>query len=218
MAIVKVIELGKATVEVAFEGYSASLSEVSRQSGVDFGGAKVNGREINMDHVVYDGDRIFLGAKKIKGNTDSINVKIIQFGVSGGNTDVNVEPGTTIEAAARMLNVNISGVELRLNGAMTAVEPSTELYSDSRIILGKKVKGNIGVDIKFVQFGAAGGGVTNVTVEEGTTLSSAASTARVNLTGLEVRANGSQTVVSGDYRIKSTDSRFILAKKVKGNN
>ena len=141
--VVKIVELGKAVEEVAIDATVATISEVFSAAGRDSGlGVKVNGMDVADTNRVYDGDVLFLNAKKIKGNTDYIEVKFIQFGAGSGITSIAVEPGTSINDAAEAAGKDYSGSEFRVNNDTTATDGASALRSDARVFVSKKVKGN----------------------------------------------------------------------------
>ena len=162
--------------------------------------------------IVRDDDRIFLGAKKIKGNS-IYEVKFIQFGASSSVKNAEVTGGTIGDAAEGIIDIN--GFELRTAAGAT-VSASDMVDSDMKILLTKKVKGNSDyVEVKFIQFGGNTGPST-INVAPGSSVADAASAAEKSIDGFELRT-ASGTLLKPDSTI-DVDTKILLTKKVKGNN
>ena len=217
MITIKVVELGKAVEEYAFEGSTVSVSEVLEASGRSIElGVKVNGAELTETSPVTDGAVVFIGAKKIRGNADYVEVKFVSLGSASGIKTVAVEPGTSIASAAETAGMSLDGFEIKVNGSTASSNASDSLNSDSRIFLTKLVKGNTDyVEVKFVSLGSASG-IKTVAVEPGTSIADAAETAGVSLDGFEIKVNGSTASSNANDSLNS-DSRIFLTKLVKGN-
>ena len=214
MLTVKIVELGKEVVEIAFEN-AVTVSEVLEIAGKEIQEVKINGIDVTGSTVLTSDTTIFLGAKKVKGNADYIEVKFFQFGAAGVNT-VAVEPGTTIKDAADQIGKNFDGFDYKLSNSTSTVDGDTKLYEDTKVFLAKKTKGNADyIEVKFFQFGAAG--VNTVAVEPGTTIKDAADQIGKNFDGFDYKLSNSTSTVDGDTKLYE-DTKVFLAKKTKGNN
>jgi len=217
--IVKIVELGKAIKEVAIEGSCATMSAINAAARMSINEATVNGVDVRNISYVYDGAVIFVNPRKIKGNVDFIEVTFVRFGAAGGGVDkVAVAPGSTIAQAVTASGQNFEGYEFRVNNNTSASESSTPLYGESRIFLTKKIKGNNDefIEVTFVRFGAAGGGVDKVAVAPGSTIAQAVRASGQNFEGYEFRVNNNTSASEASTPLYG-ESRIFLTKKIKGN-
>jgi hypothetical protein len=217
--IIKIVELGKAVKEVAVEGSIVDVNTIAEIAGIVINEATINGYTVTGSTSVRDGDVIFLNPKKIKGNNDFIEVKFVKFGAAGGGIDtVAVAPGSTIADAVAAAGKSYDGFEFRVGTDTTASETSKVLNSSTSIILVKKIKGNNDfIEVKFVKFGAAGGGIDTVAVAPGSTIADAVTAAGKSYDGFEFRV-GTDTTASETSKVLNSSTSIFLVKKIKGNN
>lgn len=112
------------------------------------------GMDVNPNTVLNDGDKVFVG-KKVKGNQDPFEVKLIKMGSGGGIKPMYAQEGMTIkdvidqlpadERAAYYKADGTPAYEYRIDhvkqdGDFVLVKPTDDKAVN--IILSQKVKGN----------------------------------------------------------------------------
>jgi len=217
--IIKIAELGKLTKEVAIEGNYANVDTVERASGLTIANATINGVEVTYDTVIRDGAIILNNLRKIKGNNDFIEVKFVKFGsADGGINTVAVAPGSTIADAIIASGQDYATSDLRVGNDATASDVSRKLYNSTNIFLTKKIKGNNDfIEVKFVKFGSADGGINTVAVAPGSTIADAIAASGQDYATSDLRV-GNDATASDTSRKLYASTNIFLTKKIKGNN
>lgn len=103
----------------------------------------IAGYETRLDGVVVDADKpVFNGAllvamKKIKGNVNTIKVGIMP----GKLTEIVVNDNTTAKEAFQLADLDVSGYEMRLDGAV--IDEDVVINNGNLLVAMKKIKGNV---------------------------------------------------------------------------
>lgn len=113
---------------VSFALYTANLDP----SGYE---VRANGAPCDPSATLEDGDTVLL-VKKIKGNAITIRIGRLP----GRIQEISLDDGKTVGDALRVAGLDVSGYEVRANGA--PCDPSTKLESGDTVLLVKRVKGN----------------------------------------------------------------------------
>lgn len=105
-------------------------------SGYDY---RIDGELVSVDTVIPDGAKILVGAKQIKGNSNTVVLKVGV--IPGAINEFAVEEGTTIQEVLTLANLTATGYDVRLDGEIAQLDDLVE--QDSKlIILAKQIKGN----------------------------------------------------------------------------
>ena len=117
---------------------NASVAQIIELAALNASGyeVRVNGATATTATALNDGDRILL-VKQVKGNVKSVSTCVFP----GEARSWNVEDGATIQEVITLAAINVSGYEVRVNGAASTL--ASTVNDGDRILFVKQVKGNI---------------------------------------------------------------------------
>ena len=140
MITVKAVRFPGQTQEAAIEDGS-KVQDVLRALGLDATGYQIqlNGDVVSLSSSVDDGDMVVL-TKAVKGNLDSITVKVVQF--PGAVRELMLNGDRSLGAALTMAGVTVAaGMQVQLNGEVVT-NRGTQLDDQDQVVVTKNVKGN----------------------------------------------------------------------------
>ena len=141
---INLIELGVKHEPVILDGTDpVTVAAALEAAGIDSFDVKVGGEPVLMTDEVDNGTYIFIGGRKIKGNTEADFVKV-SFVLIGSTTQpVFVEPGTSVASAADQAGISIEGFDVKnITASGVVLDGADAINSSATLMVTKKIKGN----------------------------------------------------------------------------
>lgn len=139
--VVKIGQIPGAINEYALES-GATVAQALELAGLSATGfdVRLDGTSVtDMATVIPSGTKIIVLAKMIKGNSDTVVLKVGV--IPGAINEFVVEEGSTVGEVLALANLSATGFDVRLDGDTVTVDDLIEC--DSKIIiLAKQIKGN----------------------------------------------------------------------------
>lgn len=180
------------------------VKEIFALANIDIAGyeTRLDGVAVDADKPVFNG-ALLVAMKKIKGNVDTIKVGVMP----GKLTEIVVNDGTTAKEAFQLADLDVSGYEMRLDGAV--IDEDVVINNGNLLVAMKKIKGNATLKV-----GVMPGKLTEIAILEGTNAKDAFALAEIDTSGYELRLDG--VVIDEDTDV-SRGSLLVAMKKIKGN-
>lgn len=138
--VVKIGQIPGAINEYALE-VGTTVAQALELAGLVATGydIRLDGASVSVDMVIPEDAKIIVLAKQIKGNSDTVVLKVGI--IPGAINEFAVEEGTTVGEVLTLANLSATGYDVRLDGDSVTVDDLIEC--DSKIIiLAKQIKGN----------------------------------------------------------------------------
>jgi putative ubiquitin-RnfH superfamily antitoxin RatB of RatAB toxin-antitoxin module len=139
--MVKVGQIPGAINEYALE-VGTTVAKALELAGLSATGydVRLDGTSVSVDAVIPVDAKIIVLAKMIKGNSDTVVLKVGV--IPGAINEFAVEEGSTVGEVLALANLSATGYDVRLDGETVTVDDLIEC--DSKIIiLAKQIKGNV---------------------------------------------------------------------------